>query len=110
MQQVVSDASIPGGIYNLADDNPLSTVKVIDIIARVNGINSRKWKINRGLISFFAKTGDKLHLPLNSEKLKKLTESYIVSNKKIKDALNIAQLPVSSEDGLKLTIQSFLSS
>jgi hypothetical protein len=50
----------------------------------------------------FAKMGD--YLPLNSERLK-LTESYIVSNTKIKKALQ-KSLPVSAKRTIK-TIKSF---
>ena len=56
-----------------------------------------------------AKTGDYLKLPLNSERLKKLTENYIVSNQKIKQALHLDSLPVSAENGMKKTIESFIS-
>ncbi|MEO6850813.1 MAG: NAD-dependent epimerase/dehydratase family protein [Mucilaginibacter sp.] len=110
IEQLMLDQSILGGIYNLADDLPLSTNSVINMIAEVNRTMPRLWKINRGIINFLAKIGDKLHLPLNSETLKKLTESYVVSNEKIKKALSITCLPLSSEDGLKLTIKSFHSS
>lgn len=65
------------------------------------------WKIPRKLISFAAKTGDVVGLPLNSERLKKLTENYIVSNQKLKNALNIQKLPVSAEEGLEKTIKCF---
>jgi len=109
VSRLIKDKAIPGGIYNLADDVPLSTNKVISIIAEVNGKKPRLWKIGTGLMNFFAKTGDKLRLPLNSERLKKLTESYVVSNAKIKDVLHISQLPLSSEEGLRSTIQSFRS-
>lgn len=107
IERLVSDESIPGGIYNLADDAPLSTNAVIKIVAEVNQTRPRLWKIGRGLINSIAKAGDKLHLPLNSERLKKLTESYVVSNEKIKKALGIKMLPVSSGEGLKQTIRSF---
>jgi nucleoside-diphosphate-sugar epimerase len=53
-----------------------------------------------------ASVGDVLKLPLNSERLQKLTESYVVSNTKIKKALG-KQLPVSSKEGLIKTFQSF---
>lgn len=36
-----------------------------------------------------AKTGDIFHLPFNSERLQKLTESYVVSNQKLLKALNV---------------------
>jgi hypothetical protein len=53
-----------------------------------------------------AKIGDKLHLQLNSERLQKLTESYIVSNEKINKILG-KSLPVSSKEGILNTFQSF---
>jgi len=54
-----------------------------------------------------AKVGDRLHLPLNSERLGKLTENYVVSNEKIKKALHIDRMPVRAKDGLTKTIRSF---
>jgi hypothetical protein len=61
----------------------------------------------KSLIVLLAKTGDVLHLPLNSDRLKKLTESYVVSNTKIKNALNIVNMPVSAKEGLTNTLLSF---
>jgi hypothetical protein len=54
-----------------------------------------------------ASLGTKLHLPLNKDRLQKLTESYVVSNEKIKNALNITSMPVDAKDGLRKTISSF---
>lgn len=107
IEQLITDTSIPGGIYNVADDQPLPTNEVINIIAQVSGLKPKLWKISPGLIKAVASVGDKLHLPLNSERLKKLTESYMVSNEKIKKALHLTNLPVSSTEGLKKTISSF---
>ena len=59
------------------------------------------------MISLLARTGDIFHLPLNSERLKKLTESYVVSNQKIKKALGIEKMPVSAAEGMKKTFESF---
>jgi hypothetical protein len=47
------------------------------------------------------------HLPLNSWRLKKLTESYIVSNRKLKNAFGIERLPVTATEGLQTTLESF---
>ena len=44
---------------------------------------------------------------MKNERLKKLTESYLVSNQKIKKALNIEKMPVSAEEGMKKTLESF---
>jgi nucleoside-diphosphate-sugar epimerase len=105
--QILKSRQIRSGIYNFADDDFISTNKLIKIIGEATGRNARLWKISSGIISFSAKLGDKINLPLNSERLKKLTESYRVSNKKIKIALGISTLPVSAEEGLIKTIKSF---
>jgi len=68
---------------------------------------NRVWKWNVGLIRFFARIGTVMHLPLNNERLQKLTENYVVSNAKLKKALNIDKMPVRAYDGLVTTIKSF---
>lgn len=104
---LISRPSISGGVYNVADDEPLSTNEVIRVIGEASHTRPNLWKLSPELIKCAAMIGDKLHLPLNSERLKKLTESYIVSNSKIKAALDVDLLPVSSRNGLLATITSF---
>jgi nucleoside-diphosphate-sugar epimerase len=106
IQELITNSEIPSGIYNIADDNALSTTEVITLIGRTTNINTRIYSIPRMLIKIVAKIGDLIHLPLNSERLQKLTESYVVDNSKIKKALK-KPLPVTSEDGLIQTIKSF---
>ena len=55
----------------------------------------------------FAWVGGALRLPLTKERLQKLTENYVVSNEKIKNALGITQMPVSAKEGLTKTLKSF---
>ena len=110
IERIVSDQNIRSGIYNFSDDQSLSTNDLVKIIANISGKKERLLKIPKHLISIAAKTGDYLKLPLNSERLKKLTENYIVSNQKIKTALNIDSLPITAEEGMKKTIESFNNS
>lgn len=107
IESIIKDLEIQSGVYNVADDQPLSTIEVIRILAEVSNMKSRIYPLNKGLVRMSAKIGDVLHLPFNSERLKKMTESYVVSNKKIKDALGITSLPISSREGLRRTIKSF---
>lgn len=107
--QIIKDKNIQSGIYNFADDDFISTNQLIRIISSISRKKSRLWHLPVKFIVFAAKMGDKVRLPLNSERLKKLTESYLVSNKKIKKALRINKLPVSAEEGLIKTIKSFQS-
>ena len=58
------------------------------------------------IVNIIAKLGDIIKFPLNSEKLRKLTESYVVSNEKIVGSLG-ENLPVSSRMGLLKTFKSF---
>ena len=97
---------IPSGIYHLADDGSLSTSEVVRILAASLEKRPKLWAIPRKLISGLAKIGDVLNLPLSTERLNKLTENYVVSNEKIKNALN-TELPVSSQGGLSATAKSF---
>ena len=91
------------GIYNIADDSPLSTNQLISLIAINNNKKVKILNISQILIKRLAKIGDILTLPLNSETLKKLTENYIVSNQKIKNAI-AKPFPVSTEEGLLKTL------
>jgi nucleoside-diphosphate-sugar epimerase len=54
-----------------------------------------------------ASVGGALKLPLNKERLRKLTENYVVSNAKIKQALGIDKMPVSAKEGMRKTLDSF---
>ena len=105
--EMLSNKNVDSGIYNFADDEVLSTNELVKLIANTSGKKEKLWKISSKLISATAKMGDVMKLPLNSERLKKLTENYWVSNQKIKNALGIAKLPVSASEGLEKTIKSF---
>ncbi len=107
IDQMLTQTHVASGVYNFADDIAVSTNELVRVIGEVTGKKARLWTINAGLMKSIAAIGDKLKLPLNSERLKKLTESYVVSNRKIKNALNIQSLPVTAKQGLKNTIAVF---
>ncbi len=98
---------VPSGIYNMADDEALSTNELIEVICRSLRKKPRIRHIPKGMMNGLARLGGMLHLPLNQERLRKLTENYVVSNEKIKKALGIEKMPVSSRDGLERTVRSF---
>ena len=107
ISQLAKNKRTDGGIYHLADDEALSTTEVIKIMGAACGFNPRLWAFPPELIKKVAGVGDILHLPLNSERLKKLTENYVVDNRKIKGALKTANLPLSAAEGLRITFRSF---
>lgn len=101
------DKSVDSGIYNMADDEALSTNELIEVMCAAMGKKAHVWRISKGFIRMAAGVGDVLHLPLNTFRLTKLTENYVVSNAKIKRALGISAMPVDARDGLTRTIKSF---
>jgi nucleoside-diphosphate-sugar epimerase len=105
-KELMEREDIPSGIYNVADDVPLSTNEVISLLAESQSKLPRIWNISKSLIELGAKVGNVLKLPLNEERLQKLTYSYVVSNKKLMSAIG-KPLPVSSREGLFKTFQSF---
>ena len=98
---------VPSGIYNMGDDEALSTNELIEEICKSLGKKAHIWRLPKGLMLFVARVGGWIHLPLNPERLRKLTENYISSNKKIKDALGVEKMPVDARDGLRVTLDSF---
>ncbi|MCY4780795.1 NAD-dependent epimerase/dehydratase family protein [Sphingobacterium sp. UT-1RO-CII-1] len=110
IEQMIQNTDIESGVYNFADDEVLSTNELVALIANTLGKSPKLWHIPAWVIKAGVKIGDILPLPLNSERLKKLTESYVVSNQKIKTALGIDKLPLTAQQGLERTIKSFKDS
>tara|TARA_B100001175_G_C19458074_1_gene615029 strand:- start:446 stop:1363 length:918 start_codon:yes stop_codon:yes gene_type:complete len=106
INELIDNAKIDSGIYNLADDVSLSTIDLVKIMSEVINKPTKVLKIPKLFIKFLANVGDLLPLPINSERLQKLTENYEVSNLKIKKAIQ-KKLPLSSKEGIKKTITSF---
>jgi nucleoside-diphosphate-sugar epimerase len=98
---------VPSGIYNMGDDEALSTNELIEVICSVLGKKAHIWNISKGFMNGLARVGGWLHLPLNPLRMQKLTENYVSSNEKIKKALGIDRFPVDAREGLKTTIACF---
>lgn len=101
------DKDVPSGIYNMGDDEALSTNELIQVICGSLGKKAHIWKLPKGLMNGVARVGGWLHLPLDPERLRKLTENYISSNAKIKKALGVERMPVEAREGLRRTLEAF---
>ena len=98
---------VASGVYHMADDEALSTNELIAVICEAMGRRAHIWHLNKKMMEMAASAGGCLHLPLNRERLAKLTENYVVSNQKIKSALGVDKMPVRAKEGLIKTIKSF---
>lgn len=103
----VLTTKVESGIYNMGDDEALSTNELIEEICKSLGKKARIWRLPCGFMRFVARVGGWLHLPLNPMRLQKLTENYVSSNAKIKAALGVEKMPVDAREGLKRTLESF---
>jgi nucleoside-diphosphate-sugar epimerase len=106
IKELLENETIPSGVYQVADDKWLSTSELIQLLGNSLGKKSSIWAIPVSWIKGAAKLGDFLYLPLNSERLQKLTENYVVSNQKIVMAIG-KSLPIAIEEGLIKTCMSF---
>lgn len=99
--------NVTSGIYHIGDDEALSTNELISLMCEAMGKKAHIWRMNRKMMEGCAGLGTLLHLPLNTERLRKLTENYVVSNEKIKAALGMERMPVRAAEGIMKTIRSF---
>lgn len=87
---------VASGVYHLADDGTMSTVALVRLIGEVCGRSARIWNVPPWLIR-------SLFLFYGRHKLRKLTESMVVSNALLKEALQ-EPLPVGVEEGIRRTV------
>jgi nucleoside-diphosphate-sugar epimerase len=106
INELLENESVPSGVYQVADDEPISTNELIDLLGTALGKKNKIWSINASVIQSIARMGDVIPFPLNSERLRKLTENYVVSNTKIISAIG-KPLPLRSKEGLLKTFNSF---
>ena len=106
INELIKNNRIPSGVYNVADDEYLSTNEIISLISNSNNEKPIILNLSPSIVKFLAKIGDILPLPLNSERLKKLTESYMVNNEKLKKYI-AKELPLTSKQGVIKTLKSF---
>ncbi|MBY0245764.1 MAG: NAD-dependent epimerase/dehydratase family protein [Sphingobacteriaceae bacterium] len=106
INELLQNEHIASGVYNVADDESISTNDLIKLIGSSLGRKIYIWKVPISVVKALVKIGDFLKLPLNSERLAKLTENYEVNNQKIKLALH-KNMPLGAKEGLLKTLNSF---
>ena len=87
IKELIENKNITSGVYNISDSQTLSTNELVKTMGEVLQKPARILKIPKLLVRGVSKIGDLLPLPVNSERLQKLTENYVVSNRKIIEAM-----------------------
>ncbi|TPG40260.1 NAD-dependent epimerase/dehydratase family protein [Flavobacterium pectinovorum] len=106
IKELLENENIESGVYQIADDKSISTNDLVLILNQALDKKCTILQIPIPVIQGISKLGDFLHLPLNSERLQKLTENYVVSNDKIIKAIG-KSLPITTNEGLIKTFKSF---
>lgn len=106
-QMIEKKDKLPSGIFHVADNESVSTHQIIEIIKQVTGRRVVNLALPKSLVIGIAKIGDFIPIILNSKRLKKMTSNLLVSNEKSKSFLNVTKLPLTAQEGLRKTIESF---
>ena len=92
LNKILLNSNIPSGIYHVADDVEYSLNEIYIRLSKSINRNPIIISIPKLIISSISYIGSLLRLSFNLGRLEKLSSSLLVSNNKIKSALNI-QLP-----------------
>jgi nucleoside-diphosphate-sugar epimerase len=103
---LIEKESIASGVYEVADEQPLSTNKVVALAGE--GVQKKVlfWKVPKGLWFLLAKLGDVLPLPINTERLEKLTQNAVVDASPLMKQIG-QPLPLQAVEGFRKTFASF---
>jgi nucleoside-diphosphate-sugar epimerase len=107
IKELINHENVASGVYAVADEEALSTNELVALAGEAIGKKVAFWKVPKGLVILLAKLGDVLPLPLNSERLEKLTGNAVVDARPLLQALGIKSLPLRTLAGFKKTFESF---
>lgn len=104
---IEKNENLDNGIYHISDNETVATKDIIEVIRKIENIKTPNLSLPKFFIKGIARIGDFVQIPINTKKLKKLTNNLLVSNQRIKAALEIKSLPLTAEEGLEKTLRSF---
>ena len=106
IKELIDNESIPPGVYVVADKEAKSTNELVALAGEALDKKVTFIKLPKGLVRLMAKLGDVLPLPLNTERLEKLTENAVVDGSALIKTIG-KSLPVGTNAGFNKTFQSF---
>ena len=109
IKELIDNENVASGVYAVADEEALSTNELVALAGEAVGKKVVFWNLPKGLGRLLANLGDVLPLPLNSERLEKLTENAVVNASPLLKALGIKSLPLPTLAGFKKTFESFIN-
>ena len=107
IRELILNKDIPSGAYEVADSDAFSTNELVRMAGDALGKKVIFWRLPKGLVRFGAAVGSMLGLPLNTERLEKLTENAVVDNGLLLKVLG-KSLPLTAREGFEKTFKSFV--
>ena len=108
IKALVANETVVSGIYEVADPEALSTNRLVALAGHALEKKVTFIKFPKGLVRLLAKLGNTLPLPLNTERLEKLTENAVVDSNKLIAAIG-KPFPQSTRAGFMKTFESFIN-
>jgi nucleoside-diphosphate-sugar epimerase len=107
VKALIESENVPSGVYAVADSDAFSTNELVRMAGDALGKKVIFWRLPKGLVRFGAAVGSMLGLPLNTERLEKLTENAVVDNGLLLKVLG-KSLPLTAREGFEKTFKSFV--
>ena len=105
--QISEKTTVPSGIYNVTDNEPIVTSHLVNWIADVFDKKAKIIKVPKGILNLFAKLGDMFKWEYNSKKLLEISQSRIINGNKVKEALEMNKMPFDTETAVLKTIEYY---
>jgi nucleoside-diphosphate-sugar epimerase len=105
IEKLILNGNIESGIYHIADDTQYDLSILYSYISNSFNKKPRIFFVPKFIIKFISLLGTLLKLPFNSYRFNKLTSSLLVSNTKIKKAIN-SDLPFGGYSKLVNSLKS----
>jgi len=106
IQEIIRNPLLPSGTYTVADPKTFSTNELVYMAGEALGKKVWFLKLPKKLVIFIAAVGDLLGLPLNKDRLEKLTENAVFDGAEIVKLLG-KPLPLEAQAGFEKTFKSF---
>jgi nucleoside-diphosphate-sugar epimerase len=107
IREFILNKDIPSGTYEVADSEAFSTNELVRMAGDALGKKVVFWRLPKGIVRFGAAVGSMLGLPLNTERLEKLTENAVADNEPLLKVLG-KSLPLTARAGFEKTFKSFV--
>lgn len=106
IQEIIRNPLLPSGTYTVADPKTFSTNELVHMAGEALGKKVWFLKLPKKLVRLAAALGSIFGLPLNTDRLEKLTENAVFDGAEIVKLLG-KPLPLEAQAGFEKTFKSF---